>query len=51
MKAEYGYVGQLGNEFVFIVAKDTEAAKVKFVEKSNGKKWEFDNRRQFKVIR
>ena len=46
-----GYLGQIDNEFVFMVAKNIEDAKAKFIEKSNGKGWEFDSTRQFKVIK
>mgnify|MGYP006981767871 CR=1 FL=1 len=46
-----GYIGQIGNEFVFMVAKNIDNAKTKFIENANGKKWEFDSTRQFKVIK
>lgn len=48
---ERGYIGTIGDEFVFMVAKNIEEAKTKFIEKANGKKWEFDSTRQFKLIK
>lgn len=48
---ERGYIGRIGNKFVFMVAKNIEEAKSKFIEKSNGETWEFDSTTQFKVIK
>lgn len=47
---ERGYSGYIGNEFVFVVAKNIEEATSKFIEKANGQKWEFDSTRHYKVI-
>lgn len=48
---ERGYIGQIGNEFVFIIAKNIEEAESKMFDKGKGKIWEFDHTRQFKVIK
>lgn len=46
----YGYVGQIGNEFVFVIAKNIADAADKFELNSKGKSWEFDSTKSFKII-
>ena len=45
-----GYTGQVGNEFVFVEAKNIIEAKTKLEEKSNGESWSMDESRHHKVI-
>jgi hypothetical protein len=45
-----GYVGTIGNEFVFVVATKIALAKEKFEKQADGKAWEFDSTRNYKII-
>jgi hypothetical protein len=45
-----GYTGIIGNEFVFVAAKNIEEAKEKFGTNSKGKDWKMDVSRNFKII-
>ena len=48
---ERGYTAQIGNEFVFVIAKNIEEAKTKLIKKSNGKEWLMNHTRNFKVLK
>lgn len=45
-----GYAGVIDNEFVFVIANSKADAIQKFQKLANGKVWEFDSTRNYKLI-
>ncbi len=47
---EIGYTAQIGNDFVFVKAKNISEAVEKLKENCNGEHWLMDKTRYYKVI-
>lgn len=45
-----GYTALIGNQYVFVPAKNIAEAEIKLYEQCNGKEWIMDRTRQFKVL-